>query len=322
MTEPAEPVLAIESSAVTVRRVLVLKLDHRGDFIMATPAFEALRAAFPAAHITLVCGTWNVEEAAAAGLFDRVLGFGFFPEFVHQGNRVIGDDASRLAFAGLLAGERFDLAIDLRLHGDTRALLQLVDAGLRAGFDARGRFSFLDVALPFGDGAGQGTSLARRIGAEQFGANVGEADGLGVISRQPLTDRAPGDILFYGPYATLEPGEWDVSLGVSALAEPFALGFDVVAAGGAVLGAGEIAVEPGGGPSPRIALYLEEEARELEIRLRVGAAGVVPPFRFRAALLRRHGRFTGPHQAEMQYLLCCLVGLRLKQFWRIAEAGA
>ena len=99
MTGAAEPVLAIEPAPLEVRRIVVLKLDHRGDFILATAAFEAVRSAFPNAHITVVCGPWNVAEAEGGGMFDRVLGLAFFPEFVHAENRVIGDAASLRAFA-------------------------------------------------------------------------------------------------------------------------------------------------------------------------------------------------------------------------------
>src|ERR1700694_853439 len=45
------------------RRVLVLKLDHRGDFLIGLPALEMLRATFADDHITLVCGSWNAATA-------------------------------------------------------------------------------------------------------------------------------------------------------------------------------------------------------------------------------------------------------------------
>src|SRR5205085_2815895 len=38
------------------RRLLVMKLDHYGDFLIGLPALQKLRGAFRADHITLVCG--------------------------------------------------------------------------------------------------------------------------------------------------------------------------------------------------------------------------------------------------------------------------
>ncbi len=315
MTGAAEPVLAIEPAPLEVRRIVVLKLDHRGDFILATAAFEAVRSAFPSAHITVVCGPWNVADAEAGGMFDRVLGLAFFPEFVHAENRVIGDAASLRAFAALFEGERFDLAIDLRVHPETRPLLALLDAGVRAGFGAADAFPFLDVALPFAPPTESGRTLLVPLPAERFRAAVGAHAGHEIASLVPVLDRPAGEILVYGPYAELEAGAWQVELALEPLGEPFAMGYDVSAAGGKeLLGAGSVLVAAGA--HPRIALHLAHPARDLEVRLQVGPSGEAGAFRFGGGTARRQGVFAGPHQAEMQYLLCCLVGLRLRLPWR------
>src|SRR5580704_2911909 len=62
------------------RRLLVTKLDHVGDFLIALPALEKLRATFPKDHITLVCGSWNTELARASGVANEVRPYDFFPE--------------------------------------------------------------------------------------------------------------------------------------------------------------------------------------------------------------------------------------------------
>src|SRR5438876_8889458 len=61
------------------RRLLVLKLDHLGDFIIAMPAMQALRDHFPNDEITLVCGSWNRSLAESTGLFDAIVVYDFFP---------------------------------------------------------------------------------------------------------------------------------------------------------------------------------------------------------------------------------------------------
>ena len=42
-----------------VRRILVYKLDHLGDLLLATPALSALRRKYPEAEITIVIGEWS-----------------------------------------------------------------------------------------------------------------------------------------------------------------------------------------------------------------------------------------------------------------------
>src|SRR5262252_3266228 len=54
------------------RRLLVLKLDHYGDFVIGLPALKRLREGFASDHITLVCGSWNVEFARRVDVADEV----------------------------------------------------------------------------------------------------------------------------------------------------------------------------------------------------------------------------------------------------------
>ena len=42
-----------------IERILIFKLDHAGDVLLATPAIKAIRKQFPLAHITLVIGPWS-----------------------------------------------------------------------------------------------------------------------------------------------------------------------------------------------------------------------------------------------------------------------
>ena len=61
-------------------RILVLKLDHLGDFIIGTPALQRLRDAFPSAHIRLVVGAWNRAAAEASGVADELVLYDYFPQ--------------------------------------------------------------------------------------------------------------------------------------------------------------------------------------------------------------------------------------------------
>ena len=129
-----------------ITRVLVLKLDRDSDFIIGLPALRDLRQTFPDAYIRLVCGHWNVASACAAGLFDEVRAFDFFSKLASDWNGTVPGSDWRL-FAVATEGH-FDLAIDLHVDEDTRALLARVDADLRCGIGSRARFPMLDIALP------------------------------------------------------------------------------------------------------------------------------------------------------------------------------
>jgi ADP-heptose:LPS heptosyltransferase len=112
-----------------VASILVLKLDHIGDFLLAAPSFGLLRRSFPRARMTLLCGPWNEANARASGYFDEVRVLQRFAARAEEAAPVV--DATALAGLGA-----FDLAIDLRVDEDTRPLLGWVTARDRAGFAA------------------------------------------------------------------------------------------------------------------------------------------------------------------------------------------
>ena len=131
-------------------RILVLQLDHIGDFVTRLPAFGLLRSLWPGAEIDLICGPWNLPLARQSGYFERIVSFAFFPE--QSGNWRPGPSRLRqigAEFAAIAGGlGEYDLAIDLRMGTETRVLLGLVPARLRAGFAAPEADVFLDIALP------------------------------------------------------------------------------------------------------------------------------------------------------------------------------
>jgi len=112
------------------RRLLVLKLDHYGDFLIGLPALKRLRQAFPAAHITLVCGSWNAELARRLGVADEIRIYDFFPE---NGAFWSGKPFEGLGRFREVCRGNFDIAIDLRVDDDTRFLLKHVEAATRCG---------------------------------------------------------------------------------------------------------------------------------------------------------------------------------------------
>jgi ADP-heptose:LPS heptosyltransferase len=128
-------------------RILILKLDHIGDFIVGMPAIAHIRAAFPNASLTLVCASWNRPWAERTGWFDQVVQFDLFTKRNADWGGTTPDQFNEFGAFGLVG---YDLAIDLRHDADTRPLLAMVGATFRAGFcapyDKGGRE--LDIALP------------------------------------------------------------------------------------------------------------------------------------------------------------------------------
>ena len=162
---PGVQTLVAAAHALAERpRILLLKLDHIGDLVLAMRAMLQIRKAWPDAHITLVCGPWNVELARQFGLFDRIIAYRFFSDAPHDAQAAVSD--RHAAFAALDLGEPFDLAIDMRYDQDTRPLLDAIDARFRAGYSARNLKTALNLELPTTEQASRGDRPLLPIHAE------------------------------------------------------------------------------------------------------------------------------------------------------------
>ena len=143
MLHVGHPIIAPDN----VQRILVVKLDHIGDFITAIPAIERLKEHFPNAEITaLVGGKAPSALARSTSVIDRVLEFRFFHTQSGQGRRHLSE-RSLMKLQDELSPYRFDIAVDLRQQVDTRHVLQYTGAKWLAGFDLRGNAPWLDVHL-------------------------------------------------------------------------------------------------------------------------------------------------------------------------------
>src|SRR5579883_612618 len=131
------------------RRVALVRVSRLGDFICATPAFRALRAALPEAEITLIGLPFARELVARSRQLDRFAPFPGFPGMAEQ----FFDARRAAAFLRRMQRERFDLAV--QMHGSgvySNPFTLLLGARATAGFvrpgDPSGR---LDAALPLPD---------------------------------------------------------------------------------------------------------------------------------------------------------------------------
>ena len=312
-----EPLTTIQSDPPP-KRVLILKLDHRGDFIMAYPAFEALRRLLPSAHLTLACGPWVEAEARQSGMFDALITADFFPEIASHAynDRYVPNGLAR--FTKAIAGLSWDLAIDLRVDPDTRHLLAEVDARQRAGFGTAREFPFLDVFLPYINPTFDSRTFQALFTPSSFNTHVGRHEGYAIIHDGRRDRRKTGEVLIFGPWETFEAGSWRMEVAIEPLRGGFGLGYDVCSeAGHKIHQVGGLEIRPDSLPS--FSLELEQKVERMEIRLRMGQAGRLPPFRFFGVRTYKKGVFPALHQQEMQMLLANLVGLRMQNPFSMSE---
>nr|WP_294520678.1 glycosyltransferase family 9 protein [uncultured Rhodopila sp.] len=129
-----------------VERILVVKLDHIGDFVTALPPIRRLRAMFPQARLTVLAGPASQAFIALEPSIDEFIPFAFFHARSQLGEReLVPEDYQELAEQ--LRPYHFDLAVDLRKQPSTRDVLKYTGARFLAGFDHLGQYPFLDIAV-------------------------------------------------------------------------------------------------------------------------------------------------------------------------------
>jgi hypothetical protein len=293
-----------------IRRIVVLKLDHRGDFILATEALEILRRSFPEAEITLVCGPWNRAEAERNGFFAKVIPFAFFPEDVSGGLPTPTVDALTESFARLIGDSEYDLAVDLRIFDETRPLLKVIHSRVTAGFDENDYFPWLSIRLHAANSSEENRAEASFISADAFKARIGSHRMFEIRIDEPFTAEKTTSVV-WGPYKTLTPGRYQIECLLEPLERDFDALFDVMAdfARRRLL-AGTLHSAPG--KHPVINLHLTEKVEKFEFRLLAGPSIVIEPCRFLGLRLTRQGSFRGVHQGEAMALLAHLVAMRMR----------
>lgn len=202
-------------------RILALKLDHLGDFIIGLPSLHQLRRTYPGAHITLVVGSWNRAAAEAAAIADNVETYDYFPHNSFGWNGVPIEPVAR--FRTLVAGH-WDLAIDLRVDEDTRLLLAGVDASIRAGIGARARHPFLDIILPAEHhnrrNAPATNPRHHHLSLDQFDSRMPTQTAF--YHEAPLAPFTTH--MIYGPHITLPQGALTVTFALELTGWPLGLG--------------------------------------------------------------------------------------------------
>ena len=295
-----------------LQRILILKLDHLGDFVMGIAALERARALFGDAHLTLVVGSWNLDLAKSLNIADEVLCFDAFPR--NSAEEVPDVEGKRAQFAAMMT-ERYDLAIDLRTDTDTRTLLKQVRAGLKSGIGRKTDFPFLDFPLAIEvDRVDRESAREYRIDHQAF-TYQHVVRQPGYHAAFPGGDSEAGHALVWGPYWRLRAGHY--------LFEPF---LEVKSAEEGLLML-DIAVSVDrvirtfvtGGDKVRLEFDVERDDSPFEFRIWAVEDTPSLPFDFYGGKLIRQGAPGLLHQSDYLELLLDLLTRRLGRTGLLTE---
>ena len=317
--EPS-PITRVVPDPHEVRKIILLKLDHRGDFLMAGEAFKIFRNAFPTAEMTLVCGSWNIAEAEKSGWFDKIVPLDFFPEDDSARSKLSPRESLLDDFASKIDHETYDLAVDLRLFEDTREVLRKIDARVHAGFDRYDAFPWLAIRLNTPSATEDDRAEQRVITASSFYTSLGGHRSFEIRldqARQPQSNAA----VIWGPYEDLRPGRYLIECLIEPLAKEFDVACDIIGdPGGQVLYKGTIPVRAHRYPS--VQLHVGDTVRNFEFRIRGAANAEMCPFRFMGLRLVHLGVTRGVHQSEAMALLAHLVRMRTVNSYTVESLDA
>lgn len=132
-------------AAGDIKRILVIRIDRMGDFILTTPLIRTLAKSLPGAEISMMTGPYTAELAKNIPNLKQVITYG--------GKKELSAWRSRKAFARRFKGQ-FDMVIDpLESYSLETALLAFwTGAPWRLGFDIAGRGVFFNISAKPGKG--------------------------------------------------------------------------------------------------------------------------------------------------------------------------
>jgi lipopolysaccharide heptosyltransferase II len=129
-----------------IRKILLVKLDHIGDMILALPAIKMLRMRFPNAYITMLSTSWPKDIVEKVTEIDEVMFFDLWNRKSQEGmNKEMFKELKGLEKR--LTNKSYDLAIDLRRHSETRRILKLSSARYTIGYESGDDDSWLSLCL-------------------------------------------------------------------------------------------------------------------------------------------------------------------------------
>jgi len=114
-----------------VKKILILRYEHMGDYIVSLPAIKKVRDSFPLAEISIVVAPWNEKLAGATPYVDKILVGknplakrnlslgGFIKNFIRE-------IPGFLKFIKLIRGDSYDLVISFSNRKFSKFILPFV----------------------------------------------------------------------------------------------------------------------------------------------------------------------------------------------------
>lgn len=122
-----------------IKKILIVRNDGIGDFIISLPALHLLRETFQKAQITILIPNWQKELALASNLFNEIIVFNgnssnYFSSSLNLKNLFF----EMLSWVPTLRQKKFDFAIDIRGDFRNRVVIFLSAVPYRVSFDIGG----------------------------------------------------------------------------------------------------------------------------------------------------------------------------------------
>jgi ADP-heptose:LPS heptosyltransferase len=157
-----------------VFRILVIKLRAIGDVVLATAVLPNLKKAYPKAEIHFLTEKPSVPVLEGNPFVDRI---DTAPADPWSGSRSGASWAEFFQFISRLRRAQYDLVFDLFGNPRSAWLTALSGAGIRVGFDFRGRrFAYNRVVEPRGD----------RVHEVEFNLDALRHAGVPIIDSKPM----------------------------------------------------------------------------------------------------------------------------------------
>ena len=171
-SNPFEPGL-LSRIKEPIKKIVALKASRIGDFINTTPAFRAIKKAYPQAELSVITLPMLADIAVRNPWIDRYLPFPGYPGLAEQ----LFDPLQTLQFLQQMQAEQFDLAIQIQGTGVySNPFTLMLAARYTAGFirsgDPAGR---LDSAIPWpqqGHEIQRSLSLIQHLGIPSDGVKT------------------------------------------------------------------------------------------------------------------------------------------------------
>lgn len=138
-----------------VKKIILSRIDHLGDVLLATCVLPHIRKAYPEAKIDFMAGEWAKDLLVKNPYVDEVI---IYNNFLHNRSgslwsRIRNDVISFLGALRKIRGEGYDLGIDLRSYFiNSIPLLYFSDVKYIVGYGTGGFGFLLDKEVPYRTG--------------------------------------------------------------------------------------------------------------------------------------------------------------------------